>query len=173
MRTFTTRSCDARHAGFTLIELLVVMVIVAVLATSVVLGFVGADREQNLRTEAERLAALIELARTEALSRNEEWGIAIDRDSYRFLVFDPDLNRWQISADATFRERTLTEATLTVKVEALSIPASEANKDQPAILILSSGEQTPFDIDFTPTWDSRLWRVHSDGLSRTATERMP
>ncbi len=43
--------------GFTLIEMLVVVVIIGILASTVVLGFVGSDREQNLRTEAERLAA--------------------------------------------------------------------------------------------------------------------
>ena len=63
--------------------MLVVVVIIGILASTVVLGFVGSDREQNLRTEAERLAALIEMARSEAVQRNEEWGVAIDATGYR------------------------------------------------------------------------------------------
>ena len=38
-----------RNHGFTLIEMLVVVVIIGILASTVVLGFVGSDREQNLR----------------------------------------------------------------------------------------------------------------------------
>ncbi len=60
--------------------MLVVVVIVGMLASTVALGFVGSDREQNLRTEAERLAELIEMARSEAVQRNEEWGLTVQPD---------------------------------------------------------------------------------------------
>ncbi len=83
-----------RNHGFTLIEMLVVVVIIGILASTVVLGFVGSDREQNLRTEAERLAALIEMARSEAVQRNEEWGVAINATGYQFLVFNPLKHSW-------------------------------------------------------------------------------
>ena len=94
---------NRRNHGFTLIEMLVVVVIIGILASTVVLGFVGSDREQNLRTEAERLAALIEMARSEAVQRNEEWGVSINQSGYRFLVFNPLNHSWveQKKASAT------------------------------------------------------------------------
>jgi general secretion pathway protein H len=163
-----------RDQGFTLVEVLVVMVIMAVLAASVVLGFVGADREQNLRTEAERLVALIELARTEALSRNEEWGLTIEGDGYSFLVYDPDRDRWQAAEDTTFRSRDVPDVKLAVTLNALKVPEDDKRRsERPAILILSSGEQTPFDVEFIPGWATRSWIVSSDGISRTTATRAP
>ncbi|NJN51898.1 MAG: type II secretion system minor pseudopilin GspH [Gammaproteobacteria bacterium] len=159
--------------GFTLVEVLVVMMIVAVLAAAVSLGFVGADREQNLRTEAERLAALIELARVQAISRNEEWGLTLNREGYSFLVHDPDRNRWQPDTSSTFRARKVQDLSLTAKVEALPIPEDDDSNERPAILMLSSGEQTPFEIELTPAWQARSWIVKSDGLSRTEALRTP
>ena len=79
---------NAAPRGFTPFELLVVLVIVGVLAGVVVLGFVGADRERNLQTEALRLAALVELARTEATMRNSRMGLFVDGTEYAFATFD-------------------------------------------------------------------------------------
>jgi general secretion pathway protein H len=108
--------------GFTLVEMLVVVVIVAVLASTVVLGFVGADREQNLRTEAERLTALIELARSESLQRNEEWGVRVATDGYASKVFSPDLLQWEDVEERPFQPRTLELARLAIKIDAIELP---------------------------------------------------
>ncbi len=162
-----------RRRGFTLIEVLVVIIIVAVLASTVALGFLGADREQNLRTEAERLTALIELARVQALSRNEEWGVAVTPQRYTFMVYEADRNRWVAEEGAPFRPRSVPDVALAVTVDAIEVPDEEKNGTRPAILILSSGEQTPFKIELIPAWQTRSWIVESDGLSRTQAQRAP
>jgi general secretion pathway protein H len=160
-----------RHDGFTLIEMLVVIVIIGVLAGTIVFGFVGSDREQNLRTEAERLALLIEMARAEALQRNEEWGLSFGESTYRFLVFDARRGLWVEQKDTPFHSRAVADMAFTVHVDALTIPGAKAAKDAPAIIMFSSGEQTPFEIEITPAWQSEPWRVTSDGLSRTSAQR--
>ena len=58
--------------------MVVVIIIVSILASVVGLNFMGADRERELQTEAERIALLIELARNEAVQRNE----SIEIDSF-------------------------------------------------------------------------------------------
>jgi general secretion pathway protein H len=160
-----------RDRGFTLIEMLVVVVIVAILASTIVLGFVGSDREQNLRTEAERLAMLIEMARSEAVQRNEEWGVSIGVSGYEFLVFDALNHRWVEQKDGPFRARKTADMTLSVKVDQLTMPGEKAMEKSPNIIMFSSGEQTPFEIEITPQWKSDPWRVDSDGLSRTNAQR--
>jgi general secretion pathway protein H len=160
-----------RARGFTLIETLVVVTIIAILAGTLVLGFVGRDREQNLQTEAERLALLIEMARTQAVQRNEEWGLAVGQADYRFLVFDPDRVRWVEQSDQPFQPRKVDDMTFTLHVDQLALPAAKGAKDAPSIVLFSSGEQTPFEIDIKPAWDSKPWRVSSDGLSRTSAAR--
>jgi general secretion pathway protein H len=162
---------NRRNHGFTLIEMLVVVVIIGILASTVVLGFVGSDREQNLRTEAERLAALIEMARSEAVQRNEEWGVSINETSYRFLVFNPLNHSWVEQKKSPFHPRKTADVTLTVKVDQLTMPGETANGSAPNIIMFSSGEQTPFEIEITPQWKSNPWRVNSDGVSRTSAQR--
>ncbi len=157
--------------GFTLIEMLVVVVIIGILASTVVLGFVGSDREQNLRTEAERLAALIEMARSEAVQRNEEWGVSINATGYQFLVFNPNDRRWVEQKNIPFHPRKTADMTLSVQVDQLTMPGDKATESAPNIIMFSSGEQTPFEIEITPQWKSDPWRVNSDGLSRTNAQR--
>lgn len=162
---------NRRNHGFTLIEMLVVVVIIGILASTVVLGFVGSDREQNLRTEAERLAALIEMARSEAVQRNEEWGVSINATGYQFLVFNPLNHSWVAQKDGPFHPRKTADVTLSVKVDQLTMPGDTAKEGAPNIIMFSSGEQTPFEIEITPQWKSDPWRVNSDGLSRTSAQR--
>jgi general secretion pathway protein H len=160
-----------KSRGFTLIEMLVVVVIIGILSSAVVIGFVGSDKEQNLRTEAERLAVLIEMARSQAVQRNEEWGVAVAPDSYRFVVLDEPNHRWVEPKDGAFRKRTIENMTLSVQVDAVAIPGDQTKDNVPNIILFSSGEQTPFDIDVTPQWKSEPWRVSSNGVSRTTAQR--
>ena len=96
MPTFATRISSGAHwglrgqHGFTLLELLVVITLVAILTGTVVLGFAGADTQQEIRGFAQRFAYRIELARQQALQRNREWGVYVEEQGYRFAEFDPD-----------------------------------------------------------------------------------
>lgn len=160
-------------AGFTLLELLVVVVIVGVLAGGVVLRFVGADREYQLKTEAERLALVLELARDTAVARNEEWGLYVDGREYTFAVFDAAEAAWLEQKESPFKARSLATASLAVRIDTKELPKTSAamGKKPPVVVLFSSGEQTPFEIELHPDWDTRPWIVHSDGLSRTLAER--
>lgn len=79
-----------RHRGFTLIELLVVLAIIAI-ASSLVVVSMRDSAQSQLEEEAERLAALLEGARTEARSsgitvRWEPAGAeATDGANFRFI----------------------------------------------------------------------------------------
>ncbi len=161
------------------------MAIIGILAGAVVLQSIGADRHRNLQTEAERLAALIELARVEALSRNESWGLFVDRTRYGFKIYDELTGTWHAASKNTFRTRNAPpDVAFSLQVEGLSrldaspdqlVGGSERpksdedrddNADLPQVLILASGEQTPFLIGIG-TGGLASWTVVSDGMSRT------
>ena len=156
------------------------MAIIGVLAGAVVLHSIGADRDRNLATEAERLAALIELARVEALNRNESWGLFVNRTRYGFKVYNELDGTWKAASKHTFRTRDAPQdVEFSLEVHGFSTDAltgesegpgaddeGDSNADFPEVLILASGEQTPFAIGVSAP-GSPSWRVESDGISRT------
>ncbi len=138
----------------------------------------------------------IELARAQALQRNREWGVLVNQDGYQFLEFDPQLATWQIAIGSAFEPITLPAGvTLELETEgfdnkAFKLQLSDDDPDNesadgdkpsnekqetkkkgereliPNILLLSSGEVTPFSLRFLPAGEGTPWIVSSDGLQR-------
>lgn len=142
--------------GFTLLEVLIVAVIMAIVSAAALIsvGAVGDDRE--LEREAERLTALVDLAAEEALLQGREMGMLIEPSAYRFFVFDALTSRWlAVEGDDLFRPRELPEGgRFELSVEGRKVVLQEhARKDDaeedfaPQIMILSSGQLTPFEIE--------------------------
>ncbi|MEE8079151.1 MAG: type II secretion system minor pseudopilin GspH, partial [Pseudomonadales bacterium] len=104
----TTRICNPPR-GFTLLEILIVITIVGILTGTVILGFTGADAEQDLKGSAQRMAVRVELARQRALQRNREWGIYVRPDSYVFAEYDPRQQAWVEQEERPFKQSDIPE----------------------------------------------------------------
>lgn len=154
-----------------------VLAIVGVLAGVVAFNFLGAGRERELQTEAERLAGLVELARVESVQRNEAWGLIVKPAAYSFAAYDEDEGRWWHHAEGTFRPRNAPAGVslqLTAQRgggEVRAVAVRQRPQDVPRILIFPSGEQTPFAVRLVPDWDATPWLVRSDGIQRTRAQR--
>ena len=163
---------ERRQRGFTLIEVLIVMVIVAVMVATVVVGYRGGDREQTLKVEARRLGQLIEYVRQQAVLRNEEWGIYLDDEGYRFVSYDIDARQWVPEQDRPLGEFVLERMRLELFVDdELALPDVEENATTPEVVFFSSGETQAFNMRLVPEWQSQPWLIESDGLSRVTVER--
>jgi general secretion pathway protein H len=98
------------NRAFTLIEILVVVSIIGIVLSIAVisLGVLGDDRE--LREEARRLAALVQVAQDEAVMQGREFGVEFMSTGFRFVEYDPFLNSWgEVIGDETLRMRQLPE----------------------------------------------------------------
>ena len=148
--------------AFTLIELLVVVVIITVISAVALLsiGILGDDRD--LQREARRLSSLIELANDEAAIQGRDYGLEIMESGYRFVEYDPFLNQWyEIIGDDFLRPRQIKEGlefelTIEDRRVLLDASAAETERDEddtdltddyiPHILIMSSGDVSPFEL---------------------------
>ncbi|MCZ6711740.1 MAG: type II secretion system minor pseudopilin GspH [Gammaproteobacteria bacterium] len=167
----STRICN-RPRGFTLLEILIVITIVGVLTGTVILGFTGADAEQDLKGAAQRMALRVELARQRALQRNREWGIYIRADAYVFAEYDPREQAWIELEERPFKQSDIPALVeLRLQTEGVGeLPFADGG-NTPQIIVFSSGEITPFTIYLLPDWNSVAWLVTSDGISRTSAQR--
>lgn len=177
----------ARHrfAGFTLLELLMVILVVGILSSVVLLNINLGGPERQLPEEAERLSALLALASDEAVMENREYGLKVEAGGYVFLCFSEDTQRWRPCAGRLFAAhqlpeglelRLLTESRLRLpRKPAEERPltgnaGTEADSDvhiEPDLLLLSSGEATPVELELRLADDpSRRLTLRLDEIGR-------
>ena len=179
-----------RMLGFTLLELLIVIVLIAVIMSVTVAGMGNRGGDAAAAEEAQRLAALIELARDRAESSAEEWGLDVEQAGYSFLVYEPRTQRWRPAQDERFRERSLPDALqLGVEVDAREVAGGDGERGRgraarddagglaggqrgkddarvPDILLLSSGEASQFVLRVGPPGaPEQAWTLRTDGLA--------
>ena len=136
--------------GFTLLELMVVIVIIGILTAFVGLSL-GGSENKKLQEEAKRLHALIDLASHESITNSKELILEVKNHSYTFLARN-DEEEW-VAADekGALRPRQLPEnITLRVMFEEGFFQRDDDEEDAGSkILIMSSGELSPFSLDIS------------------------
>ncbi len=137
------------QSGFTLLELIVVVVIIGVMASFVVLS-IGLGHSDEVKQEARRLHALIDLAAQESMLSGRELGVRFKEQEYRFYsqVYEDKKLVWRPLTD----DEHLSEAReLPEQIELeLYVEGSIVDLDKPLewvhITLLSSGEIIPFEL---------------------------
>lgn len=170
-------------AGFTLIEVLVVLVLIGIIISFAVLKVGGDRRADELDRSARTFAAVLALASDVAISRSEEWGVRVDAEGYRFVVLGQDnqdgkqdkdtKDKWiDVENDPVFRARAWDRG-MRVELELEGRDAlledTDKEEDKPNILLLSSGEMTPFVATFSARETKARAQVEGDGLGNVKT----
>jgi general secretion pathway protein H len=139
-----------------LLELLVVVAIIGILAGAVVLwvSAVGADREAE--QEVHRLQGLVDLLHEDSLMQSRDYGLMLTTGGYRFYVYDYKQLKWlQVAGDRLLDEHAVRkQLVLALALDGKDVELQkkfetiDREKDpQPQVMILSSGEITPFVLD--------------------------
>ncbi len=157
-----------RARGFTLIELLVVVVIIGIIVSFATLSL-GNNEARQAQETADRLRALVELAKEEALFNSENLGILFWRGGYAF--YHMENQQWApVTDDTDFRPRSLPEGlAIALYLEGLEVdlPRRPRQKKKPQVFILSSGEVTPFEVRIAV--GATIVRLTTDALGNLAS----
>lgn len=154
--------------GFTLIEILVVMFIISIMTGLVVANMAQSNDNAELDEEAKRIKLLLQLARDEAMVTSTEYGFKPEENAYSFYLYDELTEKWVLNEEKPFQLRELPETIsleLDIDGEPLIIEAtdeSNSKRKQPDVLILSSGESTPFELLISAS-DEDFYRLKTDG----------
>jgi general secretion pathway protein H len=151
----------AQH-GFTLLELLIVLVIVGI--TMGIVSFNALpDERQQLTNDAQRLALLMQLARDEAIVRNQPEAFESDEQGSRFLVRDE--NSWLLlEGDSMLHPRPYKRAPLSLSVN----PANVAQSNPLRLVFGREPVDRPFALTLATAQTAVV--IRADGIGHFVVE---
>jgi len=140
--------------GFTLWELLIVVAIIAITISMVQLSVGLSDETRDLKKVGKSLGKLFHLLSQEAVFESRNFAVSVQDQG--FIVLEYNEGEWTRSEQSFFSKIKMTESQQSeLIIEDQIIDISTKTQPLPHILILSSGEMTPFE-----------WRI-SDGLTQS------
>lgn len=178
----------AFQAGFTLIEIMLVLVIIGVMVGLVAISL-GANPASQVDREGKRLLALLTEASEEAVSQGWEIALAISGDGegegteYQLMLLDVDEQAWRVPEQGTTKKTLWSrfaadeDIRFELELEGQQLSAQQldslarvrsldtAESLRPSILMLSSGEITPFILTLSYRDTEYRVRLSSDGVS--------
>nr|WP_086938385.1 type II secretion system minor pseudopilin GspH [Thaumasiovibrio occultus] len=172
-----------RNAGFTLIEVMLVVILMAGVATLAV-GLIPPSNEDRSQDLSQQLYHRLRLLTEQSVLTGVDYGVRVERHSYQFLQLTRD--GWQPLPDnRTFSDTQDDDMILTLEMlgfswdeqDTLFEPGSLFDEDMfrdeeeekqlpPQIIVMASGELTPFDIQLTLDEMDEPWRIVGDEVGR-------
>ena len=137
-----------KQKGFTLLELIVVVTLAGIIVAGVLLNSSLINPHQKFETLTEKVAKLMHHAHQQAQLSNENYALSLTKTGYVFLIFQSD--GW-----VTMKQKPLLEGKVPKRykqeltIDSKLVTAIKKDKFEPHILLLASGEMTPFEWVFS------------------------
>ena len=159
--------------GFTLLEIMLVIVVIAMASVGVMMTMPSQLNEnQDVDWQAQRFSTQLQFAEDEALISGRELALVFDEESYRFAFYDYGSKKWlaapseQIGTKVQIPESLIFEYNLLGSVwDEIESQNDDSfiDKDDlvqigdddkiesfsPQVFIMSSGQVTPFSVQFS------------------------
>ncbi len=136
--------CGDLQRGFTLWELLIVVAIVAITVSMVQLSVGLSDENRDLKSLGTNLGKLFHLLNQEAVFENRNYAVSVQEQG--FVILEYNEGEWAASGQSFFGKIKMTDSQRSeLFIEDEVIDISPKDPPDPHILILSSGEMTPFE----------------------------
>ncbi|MCG3883652.1 type II secretion system minor pseudopilin GspH [Photobacterium leiognathi] len=170
-----------RSAGFTLIEIMLVLVLLATSAVAVI-STLPDNKRDEVKEQAVRFHHLAQLLGEDAMLNGVDYGIRVEPHQYHFVQLTQD--GWQPLEGAKFYTDVKLDKAITTNVEIggawkdkdrlfksdslfknedLFTKSDEVKKKiKPQIVVMASGEYTPFTLSFEVDGENQFWRVSAD-----------
>ena len=130
--------------GFTLFEIIVVVIIVTISVSAILFSTSFISGSSDLKILGNDLSKTMRLLYQEAIFESKNYAISINHQGFKVLEYDGQ--NWTESTQSFYRKVKFNESQQsTLIIENLVVESVEQNNPLPHILILSSGEMTPFE----------------------------
>ena len=152
-------SAPGRHrpksvaGGFTLIEILVVILLMVIVLGMVGLS-IGRDESRAVREEAERLSAVLNSVREEAIMQAQIVAVRFDAGSYAFERLNQEREFEEIEGDSLMRARALPPE---MEFSAVSLDGQPARRRARVVFFPTGAAQSAFVV--TLQQGAAIWRV--------------
>jgi len=140
-----------------------VVTIIGLIAGAAVLSIGVLGGNQNTQSAALRLQTILELLQEDALMQNRDYGIVFSSTGYQFYIYDHQLQSWLEATNETFllKHDLRPPLRISLALDGQDLVLAESISErmpqgEPHILILSSGEMTPFRLGLSQLADDRL-----------------
>ncbi|HIF9330540.1 type II secretion system minor pseudopilin GspH [Photobacterium damselae subsp. damselae] len=168
-----------RAAGFTLIEIMLVMVLLALSSVAVIMTM-PKNQNDEAKNEAVRFYQLSQLLSEDAMLTGRDYGIDVSAHRYHFVELTQD--GWQEIKEKTKyynqvetpkaitlvyekggewqkKDRLFKQDKLFSQEDLFEKDPDEKKRKPPQIVVMASGEITPFTVSFETSGEHQYWHV--------------
>jgi general secretion pathway protein H len=143
---------------------MVSIVIIGIILSFATLSIGDGGQSRHLKQQVQQLTALLNLASQTAILQGKEIGVIFTQKNIHFYLWQNQ--DWRLlSHDDVFYPRAFTidmQMTLSIEGETVvidEVACKETSACKPQILLLSSGELTPFELTLTVTSSALVYQL--------------